>query len=216
MSHSNFAFETSTNLQDYPQSIMHMEEYVDKIINHNAVNKLWFLEYPNLYTAGISQTKKLTVNNINNIPIYKSNRGGQITYHGPNMRICYLLYNLKNSKIGCDLKKYIFQLEECMINSLKRLNIESFRDQINHGVWVNHNNKIKKIAAIGVRVRKWVAYHGVAVNLDQDLSFYEHIIPCGVNNSKYGVTSINELGCNISLNELDSILYQEFRKIFFI
>ena len=146
MSHSNFAFETSTNLQDYPQSIMHMEEYVDKIINHNAVNKLWFLEYPNLYTAGISQTKKLTVNNINNIPIYKSNRGGQITYHGPNMRICYLLYNLKNSKIGCDLKKYIFQLEECMINSLKRLNIESFRDQINHGVWVNHNNKIKKTA----------------------------------------------------------------------
>lgn len=199
----------SNQLIDYNHAVKFMEEKIQQIHNNLSDELVWLLEHPSLYTAGISAIDDDIVEKL--FPIYKTGRGGKHTYHGPGQRIIYLMLNLKK-RSKCDIKLYIQDLSNWIINVLKQFNIlgEFKEDKI--GVWVNHNGVEKKIAAFGIRLRKWVTYHGVALNVSPDLSHYKGIIPCGLKGC--GVTSMEELGVKVLLSELDDILKKEFYKIF--
>ncbi|WP_353282961.1 lipoyl(octanoyl) transferase LipB [Wolbachia endosymbiont (group A) of Pogonocherus hispidulus] len=199
----------SNQLIDYNYAVKFMEEKIQQIYNNSADELVWLLQHPPLYTAGISATDDDIVEKL--FPIYKTGRGGKHTYHGPGQRIIYLMLNLKKRN-KCDIKLYIRDLSKWIINVLKQFNIlgEFKEDRI--GVWVNNNGVEKKIAAFGIRLRKWVTYHGIALNVFPDLSHYKGIIPCGLQG--YGVTSMEELGVKVPLSELDDILKKEFYKIF--
>ena len=152
---------------DYNESICEMESSVDNIIN-GAEEEIWFLEYDDLYTVGSSAN--IDIDNINNIPVFKTNRGGKITYHGKGQRLIYFMINLKKFfyQDSPDILKFILILEDIIISSLKEINIFCNRLDINHGVWCRKD----KISAIGIRVKKWVTYHGLALNINTDLNFY--------------------------------------------
>lgn len=199
----------SNQLIDYNHAVKFMEEKIQQIHNNLSDELVWLLEHPSLYTAGISAIDDDIVEKL--FPIYKTGRGGKHTYHGPGQRIIYLMLNLKK-RSKCDIKLYIQDLSNWIINVLKQFNIlgEFKEDKI--GVWVNHNGVEKKIAAFGIRLRKWVTYHGVALNVSPDLSHYKGIIPCGLKGC--GVTSMEELRVKVLLSELDDILKKEFYKIF--
>ena len=151
----------------YEDSIMLMESYVEQIISNNLDDKIWVLELLDTYTAGSSALPNEFINNESSIPTIKTNRGGKWTYHGKGQRIIYPMINLSANK---DIKSYIFKLEEWMILILRDLNIDAFRKKDMIGVWVVDNNIDSKICAIGIRVKKWIAYHGVALNVNTDLS----------------------------------------------
>jgi lipoyl(octanoyl) transferase len=199
----------SNQLIDYNYAVKFMEEKIQQIYNNSANELVWLLEHPSLYTAGISATDDDVIEKL--FPIYKTGRGGKHTYHGPGQRIIYLMLNLKKRN-KCDIKLYIRDLSNWIINVLKHFNIfgEFKKDRI--GIWVNNNEVEEKIAAFGIRLRKWVTYHGIALNVSPDLSHYKGIIPCGLQG--YGVTSMEELGVKVPFSELDDILKQEFYKIF--
>lgn len=199
----------SDQLVDYNYAIKFMEEKIEQIQSGSAGELVWLLEHPPLYTAGISATDNDVVEKL--FPIYKTGRGGKHTYHGPGQRVIYLMLNLKKRN-KCNIKLYIKNLSEWIINVLKRFNIlgEFKEDRI--GVWVNNGEEEKKIAAFGIRLRKWVTYHGIALNISPNLSHYKGIIPCGLQD--YAVTSMEELGVKISPLKLNDILKQEFYKIF--
>lgn len=172
---------------DYLESISQMEELVENIINCEAEEEIWFLEYDNLYTSGTSQN--LDINNINSIPIFQTNRGGKMTFHGKGQIIVYFILDLKKmfSPNQPDILKFVYLLEEVIIKSLADISITSNRLPINHGAWIKNN----KIAAIGIRLKRWIAYHGIAINFDTNLTFYDYISPCGLTN-EYGITSIKK------------------------
>lgn len=199
----------SNQLVDYNHAVKFMEEKIEQIQSGLADELVWLLEHPSLYTAGISAIDDDVVEKL--FPIYKTGRGGKHTYHGPGQRVIYLMLNLKKRN-KCDIKLYIRNLSKWIINVLKHFNIfgEFKEDRI--GVWVNNNGAEKKIAAFGIRLRKWITYHGVALNVSLDLSHYKGIIPCGLQD--YGVTSMEELGVKASPSELNDVLKQEFCKIF--
>ncbi|APR98109.1 lipoyl(octanoyl) transferase LipB [Wolbachia endosymbiont of Folsomia candida] len=199
----------SNQLIDYNHAVKFMEEKIEQIQSGLADELVWLLEHPSLYTAGISATDDDIVEKL--FPIYKTGRGGKHTYHGPGQCIIYLMLNLKKRN-KCDIKLYIRNLSKWIINVLKYFNIfgEFKEDRI--GVWVNNGGVEKKIAAFGIRLRKWVTYHGIALNVSPDLSHYKGIIPCGLQD--YGITSIEELGVKVSVSELNDVLKQEFYKIF--
>jgi lipoyl(octanoyl) transferase len=157
-------------------------------INKSRKNELiWILEHEEIYTAGTSYKEEEILNK--EIKLIKTNRGGKITYHGPGQLICYFVIDLK--KRQKDIRKFITLLEKTIIESLIEFNIKTFGDPKNIGIWVNDKKTIKKIAAIGVRVSKWIAYHGFAINVNNDLSKYKNIIPCGI--SDKGVTSLKKI-----------------------
>ena len=157
-------------------------------IDQNKSNELiWILEHEDLYTAGTSYTENEIIDK--SINILKTNRGGKITYHGPGQLICYFVINLKKRKK--DIRKLISIIEKTIIDTLKIYNIDGFTDKENIGIWHNENGKINKIAAIGVRVSKWIAYHGFSINIDNDLKKYEAIVPCGVKDK--GVTTLKQI-----------------------
>ena len=157
-------------------------------IDQNKSNELiWILEHRDLYTAGTSYSENEIIDK--SIDILKTNRGGKITYHGPGQLICYFVINLKKRKK--DIRKFISIIEKTIIDTLKIYNIDGFADKENIGIWHNENGKINKIAAIGVRVSKWIAYHGFSINIDNDLKKYEAIIPCGVKDK--GVTTLKQI-----------------------
>ncbi len=200
----------STELVDYESSINFMKSRVDKIQNKNNKELLWFLNHNHVYTQGTSATKSEIIR-LNNIRIIKSNRGGKTTYHGPGQRIVYFLLNLNNRKK--DIRKLITIIEESVITLLKDYDIEakSFKDRV--GIWVTKSNNLKfdkekKIGAIGLRVSKWVTYHGLSFNINPNLKYYEDIHPCGLKN--YENTSLEKLGINISVKEFD----ENYLKIF--
>ncbi|WP_369408545.1 lipoyl(octanoyl) transferase LipB [Wolbachia endosymbiont of Atemnus politus] len=199
----------SDQLIDYTHAVKFMEVKIQKIYNNLSDELVWLLQHPSLYTAGISATDDEVVEKL--FPVHKTGRGGKYTYHGPGQRIIYLMLNLKKRN-KCDIKLYIRDLGNWTINVLRHFNIlgEFKEDRI--GIWVNNNGVEKKIAAFGIRLRKWVTYHGIALNVSPDLSHYKGIIPCGLKD--YGVTSMKELGVEASLSELDDILKKEFYKIF--
>jgi lipoyl(octanoyl) transferase len=203
-------FQINNNLQDYPEAIEIMEKRVADIIAGKEEELVWFTQHPPLYTSGSSANSEDLLDK-NKFPVYQTGRGGQYTYHGPGQRVVYVMLNLKK-RDAMDIKAYIYNLEQWIINTLKVLGVESQRRQGRVGIWVVTGEREEKIAAIGIRVRKWVTYHGIALNINPDLSHFEGIVPCGI--SQYGVTSLEKLGINVSVQEVDEILKQEFNKIF--
>lgn len=204
----------NNRLEDYPLSIEQMEQSVDRIIAGDEQEQLWALEYLPLYTAGTSaKPEDLLEKNL--LPVFQVGRGGQYTYHGPGMRIYYALFDLKKryAPHAPDLRQYVHDLEEVVIRCLARLGVTAMRREGRVGIWVHCDTpKEAKIAAIGIRVRKWVSYHGVALNINPDLSHYSGIIPCGIH--RYGVTSLAELGIHTEPETIDSLFREEINRLF--
>lgn len=203
-------WKISEGLSDYKTSLIAMEERVAKITDGALPEIVWLLEHPPLYTAGTS-AKISDLLEPDKFPVFEAGRGGEFTYHGPGQRVAYVMLNLKKRSAE-DIRAYVQNLEQWIINILARFDIEGGRRDGRIGIWVDSPNGEAKIAAIGIRVRKWVTYHGIAINLSPDLSHFGGIVPCGIAN--YGVTSLSDLGKNISMQELDIVLKEEFFRIF--
>ncbi|MFN7038551.1 MAG: lipoyl(octanoyl) transferase LipB [Alphaproteobacteria bacterium] len=206
-------WKVTNKLVEYQEAINFMENKVESIFNDNSPELVWLLEHEHLYSAGTSAKDNELIRN-NNFPVYKTGRGGKYTYHGPGQRIGYVMLNLKKRYYpnSPDLKLYIWHLEEWLIKSLDIIGIKGERRKDRIGIWVATKFGEKKIAAIGVRVRKWITYHGFALNINPNLDHFNHIIPCGI--SEYGVTSIEQLGYNIAVQKIDEILKKKFLEIF--
>ena len=186
-----------------------MLSQVKKIHDGKGNEIIWLLEHTDIYTGGTS-SKPSDLKNTKKIKISKTNRGGQWTWHGPGQRIVYFVLdlNMRNK----DVRWFVNKLEQLIINTLLDFNINSKRRDSLPGVWVQNKNGINKIGAVGIRISKWIAYHGISININPDLSKYEGIIPCGVTDA--GVTSASDLGYSISLKDFDNSLALNFEKLF--
>jgi len=204
------AWEVADGLVDYDDACARMEARVADIRAGRAGELVWLLEHPPLYTAGTSaQESDLLAPN--RFPVYRSPRGGQYTYHGPGQRVVYPMLDLKAR--GLDLRGYIRNLERWIIATLSHFTIEAGAREGRVGVWVPRpDGREEKIAAIGVRVRRWVSFHGIAINLDPDLEHFSGIVPCGIGDK--GVTSLRALGIEASMADLDAALWETFQAIF--
>ena len=201
---------------DYPEAIAFMEKRVEKIRTNINSELIWLLHHPSIYTVGKSSNNSDFLKNPQ-IPIYKTDRGGQITYHGPGQRIAYFMINLNNKRK--DVRYFINLLEKITIDTLKEFNIiaESRSDRI--GIWVTkYKNKIlnkeKKIGSIGIKIRKWITYHGVSININPDLNYFKLINPCGIKD--FSVTSLQELGVDPKISEFDNIFIKKSYKYLLI
>ena len=193
---------------EYKKAIRFLEERVIKIQNKESGNLLWILEHPNLYSAGTSAKDKDLLNK-NKFPVYKTNRGGQWTFHGDGQKIVYFAIDLASEK---NLKKFVRKIENWIIKILNNYKIESSNDPDNIGIWVNNNNNLEKIAAIGIRVKKWVAFHGFALNINVDKKNYNGIIPCGIKDK--GIANMSDLIDLSNLENINEIIILEFKKTF--
>lgn len=201
----------SDDLVSYENALSEMEARVDAIAHGRANELVWSLEHPPLYTAGTSADANDLLDK-ERFPIYETGRGGQYTYHGPGQRVAYVMLDLKKRNAQ-DIRAYVKNLEQWIINTLARFNIKGERREGRIGIWVDMGGgKESKIAALGIRVRKWVTFHGIAINVEPDLSHFGGIVPCGI--SQHGVTSFADLGQFITMEELDVVLKEEFGKIF--
>jgi lipoyl(octanoyl) transferase len=206
---SIITWQIMPGLSAYRDTVTKMEALVDDIIVHKSPEAVWLLEHPPLYTMGTSAQKEDVLDST--LPVFETGRGGQVTYHGPGQRIAYVMLDLRQRQQ--DLRAYIHQLEAWLIATLKDFDIRGRVYPERVGVWVTDlQGQESKIAAIGVRVRKWVTYHGLAFNVAPDLSHYDGIVPCGIRT--YGVTSLAELGLNITIAEADTILQKNFSHFF--
>ena len=203
----NIEVKNSIKSVDYNKSIKFLETRVDDVLSGKKDELLWIVEYPHIYTAGTNSNKLDLLDK--KINVIKTNRGGKHTYHGPGQKVVYFVLDL--NKREKDIRKLINKIEDCIIKILKEYKVISFADRNNVGIWVNKNNKIKKIGAIGVRVKKWVAYHGFSLNISSDLSKYKKIIPCGIKNK--GITSLKDLGVKSYAN-IDKIIIKNFLDTF--
>jgi len=201
----NIEIKKSIKPVKYNVAIKLLEERLLDININKKDDLIWFLEHDEIYTAGTSYKESEILNK--DINIIKTNRGGKITYHGPGQLICYFVIDLKQRQK--DIRKFITIIEKTIIESLSEFNIKSFGDPKNIGIWVNDKNEIKKVAAIGIRVSKWIAYHGFAININTDLTKYQNIIPCGI--SDKGVTSLKDIN-NQNYNMLSDIIIDNFTK----
>jgi len=172
---------------EYKKAITFLENRLIKLKNNKANELIWILEHPNTYTAGTSYTDNEILDK--NIKIIKTSRGGKVTWHGPGQKICYFVVDLNRRKK--DIRKFISILEKTIIETLKEYKIQSYSDKKNIGIWINHDNQVKKVAAIGVRVKKWIAYHGFSININNNLNEYKKIIPCGIKDKK--VTNLKQI-----------------------
>ena len=168
----------STKPVEYKEAIDFLEKRLVQINQKKETELIWVLEHPNIYTAGTSYNENEILDK--SINVVKTNRGGKITYHGPGQSICYFVIDLNKRKK--DIRKFTTTIENIIIQTLKEYQINAFNDRDNIGIWVNHKNKIKKIAAIGIRVSRWIAYHGFSINVNNNLESYNKIIPCGIRN----------------------------------
>ncbi len=202
----------------YPDALAEMESHVTAMIAGHAPERIWLLEHPPLYTAGVS-ADPADLLHPGRFPVYPTRRGGQYTYHGPGQRVAYAMLDL--NRRGRDVKAYVNHLENWVIGTLAEFAVIGERRQGRVGVWVARPDKPPlpdgsmaedKIAAIGVRVRKWVAFHGIAINVEPDLSHYAGIVPCGLRG--YGVTSLADLGLKASKGDLDMALKKSFARVF--
>lgn len=198
----------------YPEAVEFMEARVAGIAAGQASELVWLLEHPPLYTSGTSgkSTDLLDAR----FPIFESGRGGQLTYHGPGQRVAYVMLDLKQRK--ADVRAYVASLEQWIIRTLAAFNVRGERRHDRVGVWVARPDKGEgfedKIAAIGVRLRRWVSFHGIAINVEPDLSHFNAIIPCGVTDPRYGVTSLADLGLTATAADVDIALRQAFTDVF--
>lgn len=204
-------FKTSTELVEYEDALLFMDERVAGIRDGSAEEGVWLLEHPALYTAGTSAKDAGLIDE--RFPVYKSGRGGEHTYHGPGQRVGYVMVDLKARQGAPDIKKYVWQLEEWIIRTLAAFDVVGERRCGRVGIWVvMSDGSENKIAAIGVRVRHWITLHGIAINVDPDLSHFGGIVPCGI--SEHGVTSLKALGVDVSMDEVDVVLKREFEGVF--
>jgi len=208
----------SEGLVEFDHSLRWMEKRASQIYTGEKPECVWLLEHPEIYTAGTS-AKDSDLKDPNRFPVKKTNRGGQYTYHGPGQRIAYVLLNLNVR--GKDIKKYVHNLELWAIKTLSKYDIVGETRNGRVGIWVQRpeqpllsNGDIPedKIAAIGVRLRKWVTFHGLSINFDPELSHFDGIVPCGI--SEHGVTSLIDLGVKTKIDELDNNLKESFEEIF--
>ena len=183
---------------DYYDAIQLLEKRLEKVINNKEKELIWFLEHNEIYTAGTSFNKNDILDK--SIEVIKSSRGGKISHHSPGQLVCYFVIDL--NKRNKDIRKFIVTIENSIIETLKEFLIAANSDRKNIGIWVNHDNESKKIAAIGIRVKKWIAYHGFSININNDLSKFNKIIPCGIKNKKV-----------ISLKHISNINYLKFSKV---
>ena len=201
----NIEIKKSIKPVKYDVAVKFLEERLVDINKKEKSDLIWLLEHEEIYTAGTSYKEEEILNK--SINIIKSNRGGKITYHGPGQLICYFVIDLKKRKK--DIRKFITLIENTIIESLLEFNIKSFGDKKNIGIWVNNENTVKKVAAIGVRVSKWIAYHGFAININNNLTKYQNIIPCGI--SDKGVTNLKSIN-DQNYNILSDIIIKNFSK----
>jgi len=199
----NIEIKKSKKPIKYEDAIKLMENRLQEIHLNKSNQLIWILEHEEIYTAGTSYLESEIIDK--SINLLKTNRGGKITYHGPGQLICYFVIDLKKNKK--DIRKFITVLEKTIINTLKFYGIETFADKKNIGIWYNDNNKIKKIAAIGVRVSKWIAYHGFSININNDLKKYNAIIPCGIKDK--GITTLKKIS-DQDYKELEEKLIENF------
>jgi len=192
---------------DYTKSMKILEKRVHDVFLGKKDELLWILEHNSVYTAGTS-SKNIDLLD-KNLKVIKTNRGGKHTYHGPGQKVVYFVLNL--NKREKDIRKLVNKIENCIMDVLNEYNIESYPDRNNIGIWVDDKNKSKKIAAIGIRVKKWVAYHGFALNISNDLSKYNGIIPCGIKDR--GITNFKKIGVNNNKN-LEKIIINKFLNTF--
>ena len=201
----NIEIKKSIKPVKYDVAVKLLEERLIDINNDKKGDLIWFLEHEEIYTAGTNYKEKEILNK--DIKLIKTNRGGKITYHGPGQLICYFVIDLKQRKK--DIRKFITLIEKTIIESLFEFNIKSFGDPKNIGIWVDNKSNIKKVAAIGVRVSKWIAYHGFAINISNDLAKYQNIIPCGI--SDKGVTNLKSIN-DQNYNTLSDVIVENFIK----
>ena len=206
---TQIVWETEAALVAYPDAVARMEQEVDAIARGQAPERVWLLEHPPLYTAGTSANDADLVRP-DLFPVYRSGRGGQYTYHGPGQRVAYVMLDL--TKRGQDVRAYVSGLEQWLIDTLAHFGVKGERREDRVGVWVRRGAREDKIAAIGIRVRRWVTFHGVALNVHPELTHFEGIVPCGV--TDHGVTSLRDLGIEASMAEVDAALKSVFTNIF--
>ena len=204
----------SDSLVSYEDALAVMDERAAAIAAHTAPEMVWLLEHPPLYTAGTSAKHEQLVDE--RFPVHQTGRGGQMTYHGPGQRVAYVMLDLHQR--GPDVRRYVATLEEWIIRTLDAFNVRGERREDRIGVWVKRPDKglgyEDKIAAIGVRIKRWVTLHGLAINVEPDLSHFSGIVPCGVSDQRYGVTSLMDLGQIVTLEEVDMVMRREFNALF--
>ncbi|MDA9008716.1 lipoyl(octanoyl) transferase LipB [Alphaproteobacteria bacterium] len=203
------AWIISDDLVTYTEALSFMEQRVVEIQSNTAPETLWLLEHSSLYTSGTS-AKSHDLLDSNRFPVFKTGRGGQYTYHGPGQRIAYAMLDL--NKRQRDIRCYVHALEDWLIRCLQHFNVKGERREGRVGIWVVTDNGEKKIAAIGVRVKKWVTMHGISLNVEPDLSHFDGIVPCGLGD--FGVTSLLDLGITASISDVDLALQQSFHEVF--
>ncbi len=198
----NIEIKKSVKPVNYIDAINFMEERLEQIFKNNEKELIWILEHEEIYTAGTSYSKNDIIDKT--IKIIETNRGGKITCHGPGQLICYFVLDLRSKK---DVRKFIYSIEKTIIETLKTFDIETFADKDNVGIWHKKKGKINKVAAIGVRVKKWIAYHGFAININNNLNQYKKIIPCGITDK--GITNLIQIK-NKDYLKLKDILIEKF------
>jgi len=192
---------------DYAESMKILEKRVNDVLLGIKPELIWVLEHNHIYTAGTSAKDSDLLDK--SIKVIKTNRGGKHTYHGPGQKVVYFVMDL--NKRGKDIRKFITKIENCIIDVLSEYNIRSYADKENIGIWVNDNDKIVKVAAIGIKVKKWIAYHGFALNVCNDLSRFKKIIPCGIMDKN--VTNLNKLGIS-NYKNIEKIIVKSFLNTF--
>lgn len=202
----------TTGYVPYPEAVAEMEARAAAIHAGEAPERVWLLEHPPLYTAGVSARSDDLLDP--RFPVFPTGRGGQYTYHGPGQRVAYVMLDL-NAR-GRDVRAFVRGLEQWIIGALGRFNIEADVREGRVGVWVARKgpgwNREDKIAAIGVKVRRWVSFHGISLNVEPDLTHFDGIVPCGIRD--HGVTSLHDLGLTASMDEADAALKASFEKVF--
>ena len=206
----------STGHVAYDAAVAAMEARVEAIARGEAGELVWLLEHPPLYTAGTS-AKPEDLRDPDRFPVFKTGRGGEFTYHGPGQRTAYVMVDLRQR--GRDVRRFVRDLEQWIIDALAEFNVEGERRCERVGVWVDRTRpggpeREDKIAAIGIRLRRWVSFHGIALNVEPDLSHFEGITPCGIADPRYGVTSLVDLGLPVTMDDADAALKRGFEGVF--
>ncbi len=207
-------WKVSEGLVPYPEALARMDGRALAIHEGRAPELVWLLEHPAIYTAGTSADPKDLIEP-DRLPVYQTGRGGQYTYHGPGQRVAYVMLDLSKrwGQGGPDLRAFVSDLERWLVRTLARFEVRGFRRRDRVGVWVDLGQGHEaKIAALGVRIRRWVSLHGVSLNVDPELDHYRGIISCVM--SEHGVTSLKDLGVKASMAEVDEVLREEFERIF--
>ncbi|HIP24225.1 MAG TPA: lipoyl(octanoyl) transferase LipB [Rhodobacteraceae bacterium] len=208
----------SKGLTPYPDALAHMETRVEAILAGHAPEQIWLVEHPPMYTAGTS-AKSVDLKAPDMFDVFESRRGGEYTYHGPGQRVAYAMLDL--NKRGKDVRAYVGKLETWVIATLADFNVQAGSRAGRVGVWVDRPERPSlpdgriaedKIAAIGVRIRRWVTFHGISINVEPDLTHYNGIVPCGI--ADYGVTSLVDLGIPATMDDLDAALERQFADVF--